>query len=44
MTPPIGYESLRKMEAPTPFLSGSSRSDRSGAIDSIWTFCEDFVE
>jgi DNA-binding winged helix-turn-helix (wHTH) protein len=44
VTPPIGFESLRNVETPMPFLSGSSRSDRSGAIDSIWTLCEDFVE
>ena len=40
----MGYESLRQTEAPTPFVSGSSLSDGLGAIDTVWTFCEDFVE
>jgi len=40
----MGCESLRQMEASTPFVSGSSLVDGVGAIDTIWTLCEDFVE
>ena len=44
MTPPMGCGNLRQTEAPAPCVPGSSLPGGSGAIDTIWTFCEDFVE